>query len=161
LLRRLAAGEDVSNQVDWPHVVEEIEDLGHGRGDQDEVARLTALLAAAEARVEELRARLVDPTGKLADTQAELANARSQVDTVTVRAVAAVEAEQGVRRADGPGRRGAAGRSSGLPWRPWTKRTAIPARGGPPCSIGGWPGASHHSPTRPPAMGLGSPRHQS
>jgi chromosome segregation ATPase len=100
LLRRLAAGEDVSNQVDWPHVVEEIEDLGHGRGDQDEVARLTALLAAAEARAKELRARLDDLTGKLADTQAELANARSQVDAATARAVPAVEAEQGVRQAD-------------------------------------------------------------
>jgi hypothetical protein len=28
LLRRLAAGEDVSNQVDWPHLVEEIEHRG-------------------------------------------------------------------------------------------------------------------------------------
>jgi len=28
LLRRLAAGEAVSEQVDWPHVVDEIEDLG-------------------------------------------------------------------------------------------------------------------------------------
>ena len=27
LLRRLAAGEAVRDQVDWPHVVEEIEDL--------------------------------------------------------------------------------------------------------------------------------------
>jgi Domain of unknown function DUF29 len=29
LLRRLAAGEAVSDQIDWPHIVEEIEDLGH------------------------------------------------------------------------------------------------------------------------------------
>jgi uncharacterized protein DUF29 len=28
LLRRLAAGEAVSEQVDWPHVVEEIETWG-------------------------------------------------------------------------------------------------------------------------------------
>jgi Domain of unknown function DUF29 len=99
LLRRLAAGEDVSNQVDWPHVVEEIEDLGHGRGDQDEIARLTALLAAAEARAKELRARLADLTGKLADTQAELANAQDQADAATASAVAAVEAEQAARQA--------------------------------------------------------------
>ena len=52
LLRRLAAGEAVSEQVDWPHVVEEIEDLGHGDAHprlQDEIAQLTARLAAAEA----------------------------------------------------------------------------------------------------------------
>ena len=64
LLRRLAAGEAVSEQVDWPHVVEEIEDLGHGDAHppiQDEIAQLTARLAAAEALVKELRARLDNP----------------------------------------------------------------------------------------------------
>jgi Domain of unknown function DUF29 len=101
LLRRLAAGEAISDQIDWPHVVEEIEDLGHGRGDQDEIARLTALLAAAEARAKELRARLADLTGKLADTQAELANAQGQADAANARAVAAVEAEQAIRQAPG------------------------------------------------------------
>ena len=73
LLRRLAAGEAVSEQVDWPHVVEEIEDLGHGDAHppvQDEIAQLTARLAAAEALVKELRARLDSLTGKLAETQA-------------------------------------------------------------------------------------------
>jgi hypothetical protein len=61
LLFRVAAGEAVSEQVDWPHVVEEIEDLGHGDAHppvQDEIAQLTARLAAAEALVKELRARL-------------------------------------------------------------------------------------------------------
>jgi Domain of unknown function DUF29 len=75
LLRRLA--EAVSEQVDWPHVVEEIEDMGHGDAHppvQDEIAQLTARLAAAEALVKELRARLDTLTGKLADTQAELTN---------------------------------------------------------------------------------------
>ena len=77
LLRRLAAGEAVSEQVDWPHVVEEIEDLGHGDAHppvQDEIAQLTARLAAAEALVKELRARLDSLTGKLAKTQAQLTN---------------------------------------------------------------------------------------
>jgi hypothetical protein len=53
LLRRLAAGEAVSDQIDWPHIVEEIEDLGHDHAQrpvQDEVAELTARLAAASAR---------------------------------------------------------------------------------------------------------------
>ena len=99
LLRRLAAGEAVSEQVDWPHVVEEIEDLGHGDAHppvQDEIAQLTARLAAAEALVKELRARLDSLTGKLADTQAELASTQDQVETATARA-AAVEAEQAMR----------------------------------------------------------------
>ena len=98
LLRRLAAGEAVTDQVDWQHVVEEIEDLG--RSDvqhldhQQEISRLTALLAAAEARVKELRARLDDLTGKLANTQAELADAQHQADAATARSVAASRAEQ-------------------------------------------------------------------
>ena len=58
---------------------------------QDEVARLTARLAAAEAEVNELRARLQDLTGKLTDTQAELATTQDQVETATARAVAAVK----------------------------------------------------------------------
>jgi len=102
LLRRLAAGEAVSEQVDWPHVVEEIEDLGHGDAHppvQDEIAQLTARLAAAEALVEELRARLNNLTGKLADTQAELTNTQDQVETATARAVEAAEAEEAMRQA--------------------------------------------------------------
>ena len=74
----------MADQVDWQHVVEEIEDLGHSDAQhldrQQEIARLTALLAAAEARVKELRARLDDLTGKLANTQAELADAQHQAD---------------------------------------------------------------------------------
>src|SRR6185437_6582348 len=77
LLRRLSAGEAVSDQVDWQHVVGEIEDLGHDYVTHDEVARLTARLAAAEAEVNELRARLEALTGKLADTQTELANTQN------------------------------------------------------------------------------------
>jgi hypothetical protein len=53
LLRRLAAGEAVIDQVDWPHVIEEVEDLGRSDAQhldrQQEIARLTALLVAAEA----------------------------------------------------------------------------------------------------------------
>jgi chromosome segregation ATPase len=100
LLRRLAAGETVSDQVDWQHVVEEIEDLGHDaqRPVQDEVAHLTARLAAAEAEVNELRARLEDLSGKLTDTQTELATTQNEVDTANARAVAAVR-EQAVRQA--------------------------------------------------------------
>ena len=102
LLRRLSAGEAVSDRVDWQHVVGEIEDLGHDyaqRAAHDEVARLTARLAAAEAEVNELRARLEDLTGKLTDTQVELATTQDQVETATARAVAAVESEQAVRQA--------------------------------------------------------------
>jgi chromosome segregation ATPase len=102
LLRRLSAGEAVSDRVDWQHVVGEIEDLGHDyaqRAAHDEIARLTARLAAAEAEVNELRARLEALTGKLTDTQVELANTQDQVETATARAVAAVESEQAVRQA--------------------------------------------------------------
>jgi chromosome segregation ATPase len=102
LLRRLSAGEAVSDRVDWQHVVGEIEDLGHDyaqRAAHDEVARLTARLAAAEAEVNELRARLEALTGKLTDTQVELANTQDQVETATARAVAAVKSEQAVRQA--------------------------------------------------------------
>jgi chromosome segregation ATPase len=102
LLRRLATGEAVTNQVDWPHVIEEVEDLGRSDAQhldrQQEIVRLTALLAAAEARAKELRARLDDLTGKLSDAQAELAAVQDQADTASARAVAAVEAEQAVRQ---------------------------------------------------------------
>lgn len=49
LLRRLSAGEAVADQVDWPHVVEEIEHSHAPPEHQDEIARLTARLIAAEA----------------------------------------------------------------------------------------------------------------
>ena len=83
LLRGLAAGEAVADQVDWPHVAEEIEDLGRAdaqrlNNQQQEVARLTALLAAAEARVDDL-------IRELADTQAELAAVRDQAEAGTPR----------------------------------------------------------------------------
>ena|ERR1700761_7621874 len=102
LLRRLSAGEAVSDQIDWPHVVEEIEDLRHDdaqRPVQDEVAQVTARLAAAEAEVNALRARLEELTGKLTNTQAELATTQGKVETATARAVAAVASEQTMRRA--------------------------------------------------------------
>ena len=117
MLRRLAAGEAVSEQVDWPHVVEEIEDLGHGDAHppvQDEIAELTARLAAAEALVEELRARLDNLTGKLADTQAELTNTQDQVETATARAVEAAKAEQAMRQAAAAAVRRGQGRWSRL-----------------------------------------------
>jgi len=104
LLRRLAAGEAVTDQVDWRHVIEEVEDLGRSDDQnldrQQEIVRLTALLAAAEARAKELRARLDDLTGKLSDAQAELAAVQDQADAASARAVAAVEAEQAVRQAE-------------------------------------------------------------
>jgi len=102
LLRRLSGGEAVSDRVDWQHVVGEIEDLGHDyarRAAHDEVARLTARLAAAEAEVNELRARLKDLTGKLTDTQVELATTQDRVETATARAAAAVESEQAMQQA--------------------------------------------------------------
>jgi len=101
LLRRLAAGEAVSDQVDWPHVVEEIE---HSQGqhpyNQDEIARLRARLTSAEALVKKLRARLDDLTGKLAETKHDLAAAQDQVEVANARAVAAGQAEHAVRQAD-------------------------------------------------------------
>ena len=100
LLRRLSAGEAVSDQVDWQRVVGEIEDVGHDYAAQDEVARLTARLAATEAEVNELRARLQDLTGKLTDTQAKLATTQNQVETATTRAMAAGESEQAMRQAE-------------------------------------------------------------
>jgi hypothetical protein len=100
LLRRLSAGEAVSDQVDWQHVLGEIEDLGHDYVAPDEVARLTARLSAAEAEVNELRTRLEGLTGKLTHTQAELATAQDQVETATARAVAAVESEQAMRQTE-------------------------------------------------------------
>jgi Domain of unknown function DUF29 len=103
LLRRLANEEAVFDQLDWPHVVEEIEDLGQGdahRPVQDKTAQLTARLAAAEALVKELRARLDNLTGKLASTQAELASTQDQVETATARAMAAVQTEQVMRQAE-------------------------------------------------------------
>ena len=83
LLRGLAAGEAVADQVDWPqHIAEEIEDLGRADAqcpeEQQEITRLTALLAAAEARVNDL-------TRELADTQAELAAMRDQAEAGTPR----------------------------------------------------------------------------
>ena len=102
LLRRLSAGEAVSDRIDWQHVVGEIEDLGHDyaqRAAHDEIARLTARLAAAEAEVSELRARLEALTGKLTDTQVELATTQDRVETATARAAAAVESEQAMRQA--------------------------------------------------------------
>jgi septal ring factor EnvC (AmiA/AmiB activator) len=103
LLRRLAAGEAVSDQVDWSHLVEEIEDLGHDdahRLVQDEAARLTTRLAAAEAEVAALRARLEVLTGKLTETQAELVTTQDKAETATARAMAAVASEQAIQQAE-------------------------------------------------------------
>ena len=97
LLRRLAAGEAVTDQVDWPHVIEEVEDLRRSDAQhldrQQEIVRLSALLAAAEARAKELRARLDDLTGNLSDAEAELAAVQDQANTASF-AVTAVEAMQ-------------------------------------------------------------------
>jgi hypothetical protein len=90
LLRRLSTGESVADQVDWPHVVEEI---GHSHAQrpkqQDEIARLTARLTAAEALVKELRSRLDDLSSQLGATKAELATAQDEAETATARAVTA------------------------------------------------------------------------
>jgi chromosome segregation ATPase len=100
LLRRLAAGESVSDQVDWPHVVDEIEHSHAQRQDsQDEMARLRAQLSAAEALVKELRARLDDLAGKLTESQHEFATAQDQVEAANLRAVAAGQAEHSIRQA--------------------------------------------------------------
>jgi hypothetical protein len=107
LLRRLSTGESVADQVDWPHVVEEI---GHSHAQrpkqQDEIARLTARLTAAEALVKELRSRLDDLSSQLGATKAELATAQDEAETATARAVTAAEAEQALRQADANRRAG-------------------------------------------------------
>ena len=59
---------------------------------------MTARLAAAEALVDELRARLEVATGKLSDTQAELATARDEADAATARVRAAIDTEQALRQ---------------------------------------------------------------
>jgi chromosome segregation ATPase len=100
LLRRLSAGEAVADQIDWPHVVEAIEHSQGGPEHQDEIARLTARLSAAEALVKELRSRRDDLSGKLSDTKAELAAAQDEAETANARAMAATEAEQTIRQAD-------------------------------------------------------------
>jgi hypothetical protein len=47
LLRQLATGEAVFDQVDWPHVLEEIEDLGHGRRGSRRTASLLQTVATS------------------------------------------------------------------------------------------------------------------
>jgi hypothetical protein len=62
-----------------PHIAEEIEDVGRAdaqRHQREEIARLTTLLAAAEARIDDL-------TRELADTQAEFAAVRDQTEAAT------------------------------------------------------------------------------
>jgi Skp family chaperone for outer membrane proteins len=104
LLRRLAAGERVTDQVDWPNIVDEIADVGHGHvqppSADPAITELRQQLARAEATIVELRERLDDAQAKLADAQAEPAAAQDQVEVASTRAVAAVEAEQGLRQAD-------------------------------------------------------------
>src|SRR5690242_12357219 len=100
LLRRLSAGEAVADQIDWPHVVDEIEHSEGGPEHQDEIVHLTARLVAAEALVKELRSRLDDLSSKLGDTKAELATAQDEAEMATARARAAAQAEQAVRQAD-------------------------------------------------------------
>src|SRR6476469_1518660 len=84
LLRRLAAGEQVTDQVDWPNVVDEIVDAGHGHAQPPTADRATTelrqKLARAEATVVELRERLDDALAKLADAQAELAASQDQAE---------------------------------------------------------------------------------
>jgi predicted DNA-binding protein len=100
LLRRLSAGEAVADQIDWPHVVDEIEHSEGGPEHQDEIVHLTARLVAAEALVKELRSRLDDLSSKLGDTKAELATAQDEAEMATARARAAAEAEQAIRQAE-------------------------------------------------------------
>ena len=91
----------MANEVDWPHVVEEIEHSHDQPPDhKDEIARLTARLTAADALVKEFRSRLDDLSGKLSDTKAELAAAQDEAETATARATAATEADA-ERRARG------------------------------------------------------------
>jgi peptidoglycan hydrolase-like protein with peptidoglycan-binding domain len=73
-----------------------------------------ASVISAEALVKELRARLDNLTGKLADTQAELTNTQDQVETATARAVEAAEAEQAMRQAAAAAVRRGQGRWSRL-----------------------------------------------
>jgi multidrug resistance efflux pump len=104
LLRRLAAGERVTDQVDWPNVVGEIADVGQGNAQPPTadlgITELRQQLARAEATIVELRERLDDALAKLADAQAELAASQDHAEAASARAVAAVEAEQWLRQAE-------------------------------------------------------------
>jgi len=95
LLGTIAPGE--ARRAVWAQSAEEIEEAGLSH---NEIARLTARLSAAEALVNELRARLDQLTSRLSDTQAELAGAQDEVEAATARALAAAQAEQAVRQAD-------------------------------------------------------------
>lgn len=121
LLRRLAAGERVTDQVDLPNVVDEIADVGHGHAQpptaDPAITELRQLLARAEATVAELRERLDDPLAKLADAQAELAAAQDQAEAASARAVAAVETEQRLQQADAERRAGGRLRRILAAWR--------------------------------------------
>jgi hypothetical protein len=89
LLRRLAAGERVTDQVDWPNVVGEIADVGHDHAQPPTadpgITELRQQLARAEATVVELRERLDDALAKLADAQAELAVSQDHAEAVSAR----------------------------------------------------------------------------
>ena len=98
LLRRVAAGEAVTDQVDWPHV-EEIEHVmvsamirmkSSNKG-SPERRRGADQRTACSAR------RYGQQTTK---TQAELTTAQGQAEAATARAAAAVEAEQAIRQAE-------------------------------------------------------------
>ena len=71
LLRRLAAGERVTDQVDWPNVVGEIADVGQGNAQPPTadlgITVLRQQLARAEATIVELREPLDDALAKLGD----------------------------------------------------------------------------------------------
>jgi uncharacterized coiled-coil protein SlyX len=100
LLRRLAAGERVTDQVDWPNVVDEIADVGHGHVQRPEadpaITELRQQLAHAEATIAELSERLGDAQAKLADAQAELRDVEHLLYSVRHEHGTCAEAHEGI-----------------------------------------------------------------
>ena len=47
LLRRIAAGEQVNDQVDWPNIIEEVEAVGQSQVDAVEIVALPGAAAYA------------------------------------------------------------------------------------------------------------------
>ena len=99
LLRRMAAGERVNDQVDWENVAEEIESVGRSEVKAVRSALLLALLHDLKARawprsayVEHWRAEAIRFRGDAADDFIESMRAKIDVEAIYRRALRAMPA---------------------------------------------------------------------